>query len=221
MLSIVIPVFKSSKTLLRTLHSVDSSSKGFNIGVEVVVVLDGPDSQCEDVFNDWQKSSSLANALIRKAHSGVSASRNAGAKASRGRYLTFLDSDDEITAHRIAATRELLQNQILIGRQKISPDSFQIYLNPEAERNIAPSEHHIISLVMNRMKFLETGGFDEDYSVGSDWEFLVRAKTEGLEIVYSQEVFLTRHLHDGNASHNHQALKQEYLAAVRKHLKQK
>jgi glycosyltransferase involved in cell wall biosynthesis len=219
MLSIVIPVFKSSQTLLRTLLSIDSSSIGSHLETEVIVVLDGPDSKCEEIFNLWRESSSLSSYLVSKPHSGVSASRNVGAKLSSGKIVTFLDADDEITSNRIDAARNLPSNQILVGKQELSKDFSQPNMSVQAEKNLAPSDFHIITLLVDRKRFLEMGGFDDDFSLGSDWEFIVRANKLGFEIVYSDESFVIRHLHSENASHNHELLKHEYLAAVRKHLK--
>jgi glycosyltransferase involved in cell wall biosynthesis len=97
--SVIIPVYKSSGTLRRSLDSVYSQSLPPQ---EILVVDDGSD--------DWEESKQIAASypdnisvhFIRcEKNQGASVARNAGLKASSCRYIAFLDSDDAWFTNKI------------------------------------------------------------------------------------------------------------------------
>ena len=88
-LSIVIPVYNAARHLGPTLDSIrDQGTTGY----EVVIVDDGSTDDITAVL----AGASLPIEYLRQQNRGPSAARNAGAAASRGEYLVFLDSDDRL-----------------------------------------------------------------------------------------------------------------------------
>ncbi len=90
MISIIIPVYKSEKTLERCIQSVcDQTYKE----LEIIIIVDGS----VDASGKMADACAGRDARIRVIHQGnqgVSAARNAGIDAANGRYIQFLDSDD-------------------------------------------------------------------------------------------------------------------------------
>jgi glycosyltransferase involved in cell wall biosynthesis len=93
LLSIVVPAFNASEYISTCLNSVFQQ---VDQCIEVILVDDGStDNTLEIVFSEFSshiESSSLI--IIRQANGGPGAARNRGIDLCRGRYITFLDSDD-------------------------------------------------------------------------------------------------------------------------------
>ncbi len=88
LVSIVIPCYAQAAFLSEAI----ASALDTTVRVEVIVVDDGtPDGAIREVMRGWPDVRFLA-----RPHDGVSAARNAGVAASRGRYVTFLDADDHL-----------------------------------------------------------------------------------------------------------------------------
>jgi glycosyltransferase involved in cell wall biosynthesis len=85
--SVVIPTYNRVEFLKRALSSVWTQRC---TDYEVIVVDDGSND------GTWEYLRGLAGKVrvLRQSNAGPGAARNAGAKAARGDYLSFLDSDD-------------------------------------------------------------------------------------------------------------------------------
>lgn len=93
-LSIIIPVYNTEQDVLnRCLESISKMNK--NIYYEVIVINDGSNSILENKYKE--NCIKYRNTVfITKENSGVSATRNLGIKEAKGKYITFVDSDDII-----------------------------------------------------------------------------------------------------------------------------
>lgn len=87
--SVVVPAWNRAEVIGRCLHSIlDQRFESF----EVILVDDGSTDDTRDV------ASLVTDPRLRSLHrcdEGVSAARNAGVAQAQGRFVTFLDSDDE------------------------------------------------------------------------------------------------------------------------------
>lgn len=90
LISIVIPVYNSEKTLNRCIASVLSQDYG---NFEVVLIDDGSVDQSGAICDNYSLEDNRIQTFHQSNH-GVSHSRNAGINAAKGDYLFFLDSDD-------------------------------------------------------------------------------------------------------------------------------
>ena len=89
-LSIIIPVYNEKNYIRRCLDSVYS-----NDYVEVIVVDDGSDDGSSEIIAEYADRFKV----IRKTKTpfGGSWARNVGMNEAQGDYITFLDSDDEMS----------------------------------------------------------------------------------------------------------------------------
>lgn len=69
-------------------------------GFELVIVDDGSEDDTEAVVRAHADPRIV---YVRQSNAGASAARNRGAEAARGRFLAFLDSDDEFLPEKLAA----------------------------------------------------------------------------------------------------------------------
>ena len=90
--SIVIPVYNAEKTLERTLFSV--SNQTFSEW-ECVLVDDGSTDGSLSICERFCKTDKRFR-FIHKQNGGVASARNCGIDNAQGRWITFLDSDDEL-----------------------------------------------------------------------------------------------------------------------------
>lgn len=95
LVSVIIPCYNHGRYLGEALESVLAQTW---TNVEVVVVDDGSDDDTAAVASRYP-----AARYVRQRNQGLSAARNAGATASAGDYLIFLDADDRLSPAAIEA----------------------------------------------------------------------------------------------------------------------
>lgn len=89
-LSIIIPVYNSSKFLRECL---DSILKQDSYEYEIICVDDGSEDNSLDILHEYEKLF-YNYKIIKQEHRGLAAARNDGIKVSSGEYIYFVDSDD-------------------------------------------------------------------------------------------------------------------------------
>lgn len=120
LVTISIPIFKCEKFIIRCLESVKNQTYK---NLEIVLVNDcTPDDSMLLVKNFIDANPDLTIKIIEhQENSGLSVVRNNGIKASTGKYLFFLDSDDEITIDCIellVKKAEKTDAQIIIAQNR-------------------------------------------------------------------------------------------------------
>lgn len=99
--SVIIPTFNRADYVVNAIGSVlDQTFKDF----ELIVVDDGSTDQTAEALLRFLPKLNV----IRQRNSGVSAARNRGADHARGRWLAFLDSDDQWHPTYLQTQREHL-----------------------------------------------------------------------------------------------------------------
>ncbi len=92
--SIILPTYNRADTIVRAIESVQAQTFS---DWELIVVDDGStDSTFELIANLEPRM-----ILIQQENRGFTEARNVGIRASRGKYLAFLDSDDEFMPHHL------------------------------------------------------------------------------------------------------------------------
>ena len=91
LVSIVVPAYKAEKYINRCLNSLTNQT--YN-NIEIIVVDDGSPDKTGEILDAWAKKDSRIK-VIHKTNGGVSSARNAGIEAATGKYICFVDIDDE------------------------------------------------------------------------------------------------------------------------------
>lgn len=104
LVSVVIPIYRVEKYLRRCLDSVISQSYE---NIEIILVNDGSDDHCHEICLEYKEKDDRI-VYIQKENGGLSDARNTGIKASRGKYITFVDSDDTIGTDYVKQLYETL-----------------------------------------------------------------------------------------------------------------
>lgn len=100
--SIVTPTLNRATLLRRTWESISSQDVNF----EWIVIDDGSTDDTDLIIKSF--ASDRINYTAFSNNRGVNAARNAGAKIATGRYVVFLDSDDELYPQSLAAAVRFL-----------------------------------------------------------------------------------------------------------------
>lgn len=93
MLSVVVPVYKvEEQYLMECLDSIEAQTfRDF----ELIIVDDGAPKETADLLDTYAQEREYIT-VIHKENNGVASARNDGLKKCRGKYVTFIDSDDTI-----------------------------------------------------------------------------------------------------------------------------
>ena len=92
MISIIVPVYKSEKTLPGCLDSLLAQTYS---DIEVICVIDGSPDACGDICDAYAAKDPRVKS-IKRENGGVSSARNRGIDEAAGEYLLFVDSDDTV-----------------------------------------------------------------------------------------------------------------------------
>ena len=102
-LSIVVPFHNSARKcadLLTTLLRVDADDD-----VELILVDDGSTDATPRLLDSFRRSCRAPVSIVERDNGGPGAARNSGLDRARGRYVWFVDSDDDIDLGTIAFAR--------------------------------------------------------------------------------------------------------------------
>lgn len=89
-ISVVIPCYNVEKYLKQCMDSVLSQTLK---DIEVLCVDDGSSDGTLDILKEYQKKDHRIKVIVQK-NAGAGAARNHGLKEAKGKYVSFLDSDD-------------------------------------------------------------------------------------------------------------------------------
>ncbi|MBU0718429.1 MAG: glycosyltransferase [Planctomycetes bacterium] len=104
--SIVVPTYNRAELLPRALESIIGQTYG---DWEIILVDDGSTDETPALADDYARRLGDRFVCLRQANAGSSAARNAGIDASRGRFLAFLDSDDEYLPNKLERQLRLFE----------------------------------------------------------------------------------------------------------------
>jgi hypothetical protein len=102
--SVVIPVFNREKLIAHAVRSVLNQNHN---SFEVIVVNDGSTDGTLEVLQNIQDSRLK---IINRTNGERGAARNAGTQAAAGKYITFLDSDDEFLEQHLVKAESFINN---------------------------------------------------------------------------------------------------------------
>lgn len=91
-ISVIIPVYNVEEYLARCL---DSVTKQTLKDIEIICINDGSVDKSASIAEQYAKKDKRIS-LINQENKGLSAARNAGMRVARGKYISFVDSDDWI-----------------------------------------------------------------------------------------------------------------------------
>lgn len=107
LISIIVPVYNVELYLSRCLDSLAKQSYPF---LDIILVDDGSEDHSGEICDLYQDKDSRFR-VFHKKNGGLSDARNLGMEKIRGRYVTFVDSDDYVAETYIEFLYRLLLNE--------------------------------------------------------------------------------------------------------------
>ena len=108
MVSVIIPVYNSEKTIKECVESALLQSYK---DIEIIAVNDGSKDTSLDILREYVKADCRIM-IIDKENSGVSAARNSGLLCASGEYVVFLDADDRLDDHCVERLMECMTEDV-------------------------------------------------------------------------------------------------------------
>lgn len=186
LISIIIPVYNSEKYIERCIESVINQTYK---NIEVVVVNDGSRDKSESIIREYLKKDKRIK-LINQKNSGVSSARNNGIINAKGKYLTFIDSDDyyELDAIErlydimknseydlVRGNYRIVKNDTAIETGNVNPENIEDYyeLYNKIFDNTIPS--YTVLLLIKRDFIIDNNiDFDEEIAMMEDTIFYIK-----------------------------------------------
>lgn len=110
--SIVIPTYNRREVLHRAIHSVIEQSY---FDWEIVLIDDGSTDRTDEMAADYAQLLGDRFVYLHQENSGCCSARNKGIEVSRGKFVAFLDSDDEFVPTKLQRQLELFRKIPTLG----------------------------------------------------------------------------------------------------------
>ncbi|MFG6098298.1 glycosyltransferase [Leptothoe sp. ISB3NOV94-8A] len=181
LISVIVPVFNSERTIAETLQSV---LKQTFVDFEVIVVNDGSQDSTLDkiaAINDQRIK------VFSYENSGVSFSRNRGVSHASGDFIAFLDADDLWTTDKLMSQVTALQQspQAVVAYSWVDCiDEAGTFLRNGRHPKYTGNVYQKLLLgnflesgstpLVRKQVFQDAGGFNTALLTNEDWEMWVR-----------------------------------------------
>jgi glycosyltransferase involved in cell wall biosynthesis len=176
---------------------------------EIVVVDDGSTDDTAGVLRPYASRIHY----IRQQNQGLAAARNAGARAARGQYLAFLDSDDRFLPHKLALQVAALDVNPSVGLVASGHE----YINSQGHCIQAAEREHLSqpvtlesllfdglapvhAVLVRRAWFTSVNGFDITQRAAEDMDLWFQLALAGCDIQWLPGVVCQYRIHGANMS---------------------
>lgn len=161
LISIIVPVYNVEEYLCECIDSILSQTYQ---KLEIILIDDGSADNCPKLCDSYASKDSRIK-VIHQTNKGLSAARNEGYKASNGRYIAFVDSDDTISDTYIESLYRLIiekNAQIAVCAYTRTPDALKT--RAKAMPDYTLTSEKMLREWHGRRKEIETVAWNKLYS---------------------------------------------------------
>lgn len=194
LISVIIPVYNVEEYLGKCLDSIIMQSyRNF----EVILINDGSSDNSLKICEKYADKDKRI-VLVNQNNSGVSKARNVGLLKAKGKYITFIDSDDTVDSRYL----EILYRNLKSTKADISMCTWN------CKENIVYNDRHNLKCWSRQQTFLnmfktkkidgsvcsklyrrecvENLFFDENLKIGEDQLFAIKAIEKASKVVFQE-----------------------------------
>lgn len=127
LISVIVPVYNAEHTLKDCVDSILSQSvKNF----ELILIDDGSKDHSLKICDEYAAQDNRI-VVIHKQNGGVSSARNSGLEIAKGKWITFIDSDDSISDGYFENINDVCEDILICGFKKKKGDYLYNGFNPK------------------------------------------------------------------------------------------
>ncbi len=177
--SVIICTYNRAHVISRAINSLlDQSCKDW----ECLIIDDGSTDETKRIISPYLRNNKFR--YLPHTHRGCALSKNAGMEAAKGKYITFLDSDDEYVPDHLATRKDILKTEpgidLLYSDVTVTGDQYVPDKN-DPSKKIAIADCTVGgTFVIKRNTLKPTDRFKDIYS--DDSTFLEKFISAGREI---------------------------------------
>lgn len=149
LISIIVPVYNVQEYLKNCINSILNQSYK---NIEIILVDDGSTDESSSICDLYVKKDNRIK-VIHKENGGLSDARNMGIKSVRGKYITFVDSDDYLDENYVKVLYILItenNSDIACSRMKKTDSLNDKIINKNEKINIYNSIDAIKEILYQR-----------------------------------------------------------------------
>ena len=208
--SIVIPAYNAAHHIVDALTSVFGQTVD---SFEIFVINDG--STDTDQLEKELEPYLPRVVYIAQSNGGPAAARNTGIIKARGKYIAFLDSDDQWVPEHLAQMRQVLQQDPTLDLVYGDAVNFgDVAEEGRTTMEANPSEGLVTfeslvlgkctvigsTVVARRQALIDSGLFDQTFPQAEDFDLWARLAYRGGRIDYRRYIHARRRIHKANLS---------------------
>lgn len=206
LVSVVIPTYKRPNTVSRAIQSVLGQTYD---NIEIIVVDDNnpstPEREATECVMTQYQLNPQVTYIQHECNKNGSAARNTGWRQANGKYITFIDDDDEISSLKIEKQVDCMES--LDSSWGACYTAYHTLMRDGTAQKSANSEIGNVylrtlmrnfyvgsgsNLLLRKSAVDEIGGYDESFRRNQDIEFMVRI-FEKYKVAFVNEDLLTIH----------------------------
>lgn len=208
LITVIVPVYNCEKTLDRCLNSI--TCQGYS-NLEILLIDDGSKDKSVEICDAWAQKDKRIK-VVHKKNGGVSSARNEGLKLATGEYVSFVDSDDEISPDFYGEMLGMIEEKcgdVCVCAYKMRNLNLQekiVRLNlPSGVCSFADlSQSELINQVWTKLwkKKCVTSLFDEKMKFGEDNAFVLQNIGDDSKICYVDKPLYVYYEYESSLSNN-------------------
>jgi glycosyltransferase involved in cell wall biosynthesis len=219
----VIPTYNRADVLPRAIHSVICQTL---TNFELIIVDDGSQDNTREAVNQF---SDPRIRYIKQKNQGANAARNHGVRKAAGKYISFLDSDDEFREGYLQTIVKLMENQ---GLNCIGAFTSHCRITEENITHVSTADKQKVTFKNIKKKntiggfsaatfrasvFQQIGYLDEQLQCAQDYDFYVRALHKGGYIIGINKPLVNMYIGENRISENIKRKKEGLKRVTEKH----
>ena len=202
-MSVVLTTFNRSELVKRAIDSVLAQTVG---EFELIIVDDCSTDDTADVVSAVDDP--RVSLVRHETNRGLAEARNSGIRRAQGKFVCFLDDDDELLPNKLSAQLRAFENEddpnrVLLWTQAIVDDGISTSISPTRSlRDDEPLSEYLmcghgalpIHAVMVTRKLLQDTTFVPGERRFEDYSWLLRLEARGVRFVLVEQPLIVWHV---------------------------